>query len=413
LVKAFRLITLAAALAAGPRAPLGGQTPAVEPVAPRTDYLAFAHGTSLMRATGTAVPAGGAEDQALRAIDGNPTAFTLATAASADSTIEFVYELPALTTFDRFAVPNVIESASPASTFVQSVEVLGSSVSPDAGVTLLASSTLAAHPRRGEWTELTIADTRPVRWLKVRLRGGLDMRRGESALEFTELVGNGTQEMPPLLFRFRGDWGSGTNFIALRQQGAVVSGCFDTAGEISGTVSGNTLRAIGMNRTDRSRSAFVLGVSNDGTLRGVRAAGAGAFRTYIARKNAPGSLPRCAPPPARLACGATIHAVPFADDGVTLRPDPAGPLVSLAEGLRAATAATITVEAHLAPGDAAAGALQALSERRASAVVAELARLGITANRLRAAGLGAARPLATGDDEASRSINRRFEVRCQ
>jgi outer membrane protein OmpA-like peptidoglycan-associated protein len=96
-----------------------------------------------------------------------------------------------------------------------------------------------------------------------------------------------------------------------------------------------------------------------------------------------------------------------------LRPDPVGALTSLAEGLRAETAQTITVEAHLSPGDAAADAMQGLAERRAAAVVAELTRLGIAPNRLHAAGVGAARPLATGGDEASRSINRRFEIRCQ
>jgi outer membrane protein OmpA-like peptidoglycan-associated protein len=157
----------------------------------------------------------------------------------------------------------------------------------------------------------------------------------------------------------------------------------------------------------------VLSVSTDGTMRGVRATGAAAFRTYAASKNLPGSVPRCTPPPARLGCGATIHAVPFAADGVTLVADPTGALPALVEGLRAETARTITVESYMAAADGAPAELQALTERRAHAVVAELVRQGIAAERLRAAGAGAARPLAAADDEASRSINRRFEIRCQ
>src|SRR5262245_7560119 len=102
-----------------------GQAPASDVAPPRLDYLAFAQGALPVRTAGSAVPGGGGEEQAMRAIDGNATAFTLATGARAENTVEFVYELPALTTFDRFAIPNVIESAAPTSTFVGSVEVLG------------------------------------------------------------------------------------------------------------------------------------------------------------------------------------------------------------------------------------------------------------------------------------------------
>ena len=105
-------------------------------------------------------------------------AFTLVTGAKPETDIECVYELPAPTTFDRFAVPNVIESPGAAQTFARRVEVLGSSTGPDAGYTVLAELTLTPHARRGEVSELTITDLRPVRWVKLRLVGLRPMAGG-------------------------------------------------------------------------------------------------------------------------------------------------------------------------------------------------------------------------------------------
>ncbi len=42
----------------------------------------------------------------------DPTAFTVVDGASADADTEFLYQLPAPTTFDRFAVPNVREASN-------------------------------------------------------------------------------------------------------------------------------------------------------------------------------------------------------------------------------------------------------------------------------------------------------------
>jgi len=53
-----------------------------------------------------------------------------------------------------------------------------------------------------------------------------------------------------------------------------------------------------------------------------------------------------------------------------------------------------------------------LSERRAAAVVAALVQRDVAAPRLSAVGRGEAAPIASNDDEAGRSLNRRVEVRC-
>ncbi len=394
------------------RASLQTPTDAPAPATARVDYLAFTQGAMPLRVAGAAAQLGAGDEQALRAVDGNASAFTVASGAKADTVAEFVYELAAPTTFDRFAVPNVLEAISPAVTFARSVEVLGSLLGPDTGFTVLASATLTPHTRRGEWTELSIVEARAVRWVRLRLIGGLDMTRGEAAVEFTEIVGNGTQEPATLMYRFRGDWTGPGLSMTFRQQGAAVAGCYDTAGELSGTVSGNLLRAVGTNRTDKVRSTFVLGVAADGTLRGMRSTGTGAFRPYVASKNMPGLPARCTPLPVTLACGSTVHAIAFAADTADLLPDSAAVLSGLAEGLRAEGRA-IVVEAFVAAADGTPAANQALTERRATAVVDDLVRRGVAADRLRAVGGGSARPLVPGDDEAARVMNRRIEIRCQ
>ena len=52
-----------------------------------------------------------------------------------------------------------------------------------------------------------------------------------------------------------------------------------------------------------------------------------------------------------------------------------------------------------------------LSASRAITVVRLLALAGIPANRLAATGFGEYRPVAEGDDDASRALNRRIELK--
>ncbi len=63
----------------------------------------------------------------MEAIDGGYGRFGVnARPGDADTNTEFVYELPAPTTFERFAVPNVLETPSPHQTFVRELHIEGS-----------------------------------------------------------------------------------------------------------------------------------------------------------------------------------------------------------------------------------------------------------------------------------------------
>lgn len=387
--------------------------PAGEVAVERIDYLTFAQGAVPVSIGGAGATLGANFERAVRVTDGDPTPFTVVDRAAAETDTEFVYQLPAATTFDRFAVPNVLETPSPTATFTRVVEVHGSATAAETGFVLLASATLQTHKTRGQVTELTLAAKQPVRWVKLRLVGGINVMAPASSFEFSEIVGNGTQETPALATNFDGAWQTQANRIRLTQRGPVVSGCYDRTGELTGTVTGNILRATGVDRSDKTPSQFILSVAADGSLRGVRSSNRAPFRLYTVAPAPPGTAVDCGQPaPPALGCGSVVHGITFAFDSAEIRPESAGVLEELFRGLQADRSGTILIEGHTS-SEGAEDYNQRLSERRAQAVVADLVRRGIATNRLSAAGIGERRPLASNNDESGRSLNRRVEVKCQ
>ena len=387
--------------------------PAAGEAAERIDYLAFAQGAVPVSVGGAGAKLGAGFEAAVRMTDGDPTAFAVFSGAPAEADVEVVYELPALTTFDRFAVPNVVETPSPTVTFARVVEVHGSSASATAGYVLLASATLQTHRAKGLVTELPVAAKRPVRWIKLRLAGGINVMQPASSIEFSEIIGNGTQETPEPAAHFHGVWRTQANRVQLVQKGPVVTGCYDSAGDLNGTVSGNLLRATGLDRRDKTPSAFILSVAADGTLRGVRSTNRGPFRFYTLAPAAAGSKVECEGPVApALGCGSVIHGITFAFDSAEIRPQSNAVLAALYDGLRADARAKVAIEGHTS-SEATEDYNQRLSERRAQAVVADLVRRGLARDRLAAVGIGEAHPIASNSDESGRSLNRRVEVKCR
>ena len=193
----------------------------------RVDYLTFAQGAVPVRIGGAGAKFVEDFEAAVRITDGDPTAFIIVNRATADTDTEFVYQLHALTTFDRFAVPNIGETPSPATTFTKVVEVHGSAASATEGFRLLASATLETHRARGLVTDLPVTVKYPVRWVKVRLRGAINIPQPASFFKFSEIVGNGAQDAPPLATGFNGVGLRQANRIRLAQNGSAVSGCYD------------------------------------------------------------------------------------------------------------------------------------------------------------------------------------------
>jgi OOP family OmpA-OmpF porin len=378
-----------------------------------TDYLTFAQGAVPLSVGGEGATMGATFEHAVKIIDGAPGGFVVVTKGKGtdQTATEFVYELPAPTVFDRFAVPEVHETPSPSQTFTRLVEVYGSAAGPDDGYELLASATLAPHQAKGEVSELALVSQMPVKWVKLRLVGGIDLPRGQGFLEFSEIIGNGTQDPAPLSDRFTGVWKKGANVVQLSQEGAAVSGCYYPAGDLQGTVSGNVLRATGRDRTSQVGSLFILSVAPDGELRGVQSANGAPFKLLAAPAAPAGTDAGCQNLAVKLGCGSIIHGINFDYDSAAIRADAEPVLAELFDGLKADGAASIVIRGHTS-SEGSSQYNQALSERRAQSVVDDLVRRGIDAARLRAAGVGEDEPIASNADENGRAMNRRVEVVC-
>ncbi len=401
------LLVLPALAAAAPPPSAGGSA---APTRSSVDLLAFAQGTQPLSLSIDGV-ASSDLDGAIRAIDGDITPFVLVRAGTAATVVEVVYALPAPTRFDAFAVPTVTEVPSRATTFVRGIEISGSAAGADTGYQVLASATLVTHKKRGLVSPLAVVASPAVRWLKLRLTGGIVLPDGKGSLQFSELEGYGSQDVVPTSTSFTGSFTGKAVQIGLTQRGATVTGCYDRdGGELQGTVSGNILRAVGVDPGDKVRSVFVLLVTAEGRLRGLRSTNGAPFRLYEAGPG--GSTPRCGAPPPRLGCGSVIHAVSFDFDSARLRPDSDGVLAELYAGLSADKRQSIVVEGHTS-SEGKRDHNQALSLARAQAVVADLVRRGLDKRRLRATGRGPDEPLASNQDEAGRALNRRVEIECK
>lgn len=396
-------LCLAAALLASS---IGAQEPL-----PEEDLVTFARGVLPIAQGADSETLRVSTEQALLVIDGNPTLRLLTPKpAGADYRVTLLYELPAETRFTRFAIPDVQETPSPSQTFVRRVEVSGSNGGPDGDFEPLGEVELVLHETRGEVTEFSAANE-PVRWLKLTLSGGLEVLREQTFYEFSELQGYGTQAAVPPKEGFSGQWQGRGVRIALTQDGALVSGCYDRNGEIKGTVQGRMLFASGVTLDDQARSAFILTVNDAGELSGLRSTNGAPFRAYEgAVTNDAGTA--CGPlEQVSLGCGDTVYGLNFAFDSAELLPESAQIMDSLYAGLKDSGAAGISIEGHTSSEGSDAYNM-ALSERRAQAVVDALISLGLDGASLSAQGFGESQPVASNDDEAGRMLNRRVAVRC-
>lgn len=381
--------------------------------APPTDWLAFARGALPVATGGAAEEMRVGIEQALQLIDGDERGFVLTPKPGGpDTTLVFVYELPALTTFTAFAVPNVLETPSPSQTFFQTVSIAGSAAGPDGPFIELGRGTLATHAAKGESTRIPATQAAAVRWVQLTLQGGINVERDQTFFEFSEIAGYGEQEPPPLSQAFTGKWQGRGVKLDLQQDGVSVSGCYDGAGELDGTVSGNLLYAQGEDEKSGVPSVFVLSVGPDDEIIGVRSTNGAPFKLY---RGDPAPALKLACPGREVAppgCGSVLHGIQFDFDSAAIRPESGPHLDALYDGLAQDPAAAIIVIGHTS-SEGAEAYNQDLSERRAAAVTEALVARGLDAGRLAAAGRGEADPIADNATEAGRALNRRVEIACR
>ena len=218
----------------------GGRRLAAQTVE-RVDYLTFAHGAVPVSVGGAAAPA----RRELRACAAHHRRQRAGVCADEQAgrrrflDTVFVYSLPAPTTFDRFAVPDVLKTPSPTQTFTRLVEVFGSSTG--SRLRLRTAGIRNAAGAQDAWARHRVdrrAQNAKVTWVKVRLAGGIDTTPAPTFLEFSEIIGNGVQEAARLVDHFTGAWRGAGVEIGLTQDGAIAPGCYDINGRLNGTVSG-------------------------------------------------------------------------------------------------------------------------------------------------------------------------------
>ena len=214
------------------------------------NYMSLAQGTYPVEISANATDLKVGMEHAIQIIDGNPTPFIVnRKPGDSEARIDIVYKLPALTTFSRLSVPNISETPSPSQTFFKHVRVYGALDYEVGGgmdaFTELAALEMQTHSEKNARSELKILNSTPVRWIKVSLIGGINVETEKSYFEFSELFGEGEQEPAQLEEGFTGKWKGRGVKIEMVQDGATVNGCYDANGELSGTVSGNVLRATG------------------------------------------------------------------------------------------------------------------------------------------------------------------------
>lgn len=377
----------------------------------RIDLMSFAQGTLPVTTTSSPSDLRVDMEKAIAAIDGNAGGYVaVGKPALIGDVVEMTFSLQSPTTFDSFAIPNVLETPSPFQTFFKHVELLGSDESPDGPYVPLATVELATHSNKGEMTELTMrADQPAVRWVRLRLSDGIDVQREKTFLEFSELIGTGIQAAPALSDGFQGVWKGRGVKLELAQTGATVEGCYDGNSKLTGTVEGRVLRALGKDPAG-ILSQFILIASEDGTIRGLRSTNGAPFKPYDGETsdNAPACL---APETPKLSCGAIVHGIGFQFDSDAILPASQVVINDLFAGLSQDNASGIEIIGH-SSSEGSENYNRDLSQRRAQSVANALVALGINPSQISASGRGEDDPIASNDDEAGRSINRRVEVQC-
>lgn len=278
-------------------------------------------------------------------------------------------------------------------------------------------------PRQArEGQELWLNLPKPVRAQRIGFRFG-PARSGDSVC-VAELRGMGQAEPLPTA-SFSGSWYTGWQFgtLQLHQQGSRLQGCYDKiGGVVQGTVEGPVAQLRWQQDNGEGAAALrslgaekLAGVTRDKFERGW--SGGAAFTAE--RRGEPRPCPHLAGPAKAAESplareldekGQTVaYGLHFDTGSAQLRPEAQPVLDEAAAVLKARPQWRVAIEGHT---DSVGGAAynQALSQRRAQAVVAALAQRGVAAERLQAQGYGDTRPLADNASSLGRAQNRRVAI---
>lgn len=363
---------------------------------------------------------GAGADSAVRiALDGIPNHAGI---DRIDTQVDFVVELPALTTFRTFGIPMQSSSGCCYGKHVKTVIVEGSGQSPDEGFTELVRFDVDMDTTGPQLFDAT--ERAPVRWVRVTFEGRQTPYTSDhDPTGFTEMLGYGTQaEVEVGADDFTGLWltgggGSGPNGnrIEMFQDGALITGCGISGGAYY-SVTGGIENGLAKLRFRGDTMTTVAVVNSENQL-----SGALIGRSFTRLVGEPGGNPTpCSPgsepPPNPVAEAldagqpAIIYGINFDVDSAEIRQDAIPALNQILEALQSSDIRSVTIAGHTDSDGSDERNLE-LSQRRAQSVVDWLVRGGIAADRLVPAGKGEAAPIADNGTSAGKAANRRVEVR--
>jgi len=347
--------------------------------------------------------------------------------AKADVPAVIVFELPERSEFDRLAFDSARVSREGKSPKSVLVEISDTSQSDGYQPILSTDLKMAADDQ-----SFTVSARIPGRWLRLTIKSNY----GDDYFGMVEFRGYGKQlTRDAVLAGVSGTYEgfSGWGAVHLKQEGSRVTGCYEYQdGVISGGIEGRLLKTV-MTETNasdngKSRQLGLFSFSQDnkrilGLTRNEGAELGSPFGAYYAGEKIGDDIGDCPNIPgwkgnaAQSQIGselestgrARLDGVNFDFNSATIRAE-SGPLLDqVAELLKSKSGWSVTLEGHT---DNVGGAAfnKGLSERRAAAVKDYLTAKGVPAERLRAAGFGLEKPVASNDGESGRAQNRRVEI---
>ncbi len=382
---------------------------------PGPDLLTFAEGALLVSHTGLDSENGAS---ALQLIDGDSAVVTMATGVP--GSVEIVFKLPTETTFAWFGVPDAVPSDGNTA-FFGSVAISGSPEGEDSGFVELVAGDLNPGDA-GEIQAFAPSQSVPVRWIRIVLEGTIGAGAepdDRTRIEFTEIIGKGTQEERPLTDAFTGSWELGYvdrpdargERLELHQEGAIITGCLDTL-QIRGTVSGSLARATGSDPSSDRTSSIVFVADDDGSIFATVSLDNGRFEARPAMPPPRSTTSLCqVPEPVEAVCDAPLH-INFEADSAVIRSGSEAILSDIFRVLTGSGVESATIEGHTST-EGSDEYNRDLSSSRAAAVADALVAMGFPAGGLTTVGLGESEPIISPEpDEAARAINRRVEIVC-
>lgn len=258
----------------------------------------------------------------------------------------------------------------------------------------------------------------PGRWVR------LTVKNNHGAPDYIELMdfrATGRQLTKTPVENISGTYETNYNDFHIRQEGTSLTGCYEyQEGVLSGGIEGRVLKFTWTEGQSHGPAIMVLSPDakqlfglwwHEGATNGH-----GGIWNGTKTSNEVGTCPHWSGGAAEdltkdleTSGRARIYGINFDTDSAVIRSESKPTLERIATMLKSKADWQMTVEGHTdATGSAAYN--QSLSEKRAQSVIDFLTAAGIPAARLKAAGFGSSKPVASNDTELGRGQNRRVEL---